>query len=224
MSSLGDVSEYVKSIARGDLDREVAVKGPEHLAVLALHDALFCGRKKDAPPSASAFALARRKRGLDSAAMFQGPASTLLSVARPCSPSMFQQTDSRKRAKSNAGGGEMDETLSAVSQLLYVQDKSGAVDDDKLLPPLRANSLGAVLLPIRRKSVLEKWSLHEISIFESAIALHGKRFDLISPLFAAPQKKTTGEVIEFYYAWKNSAHAKAWKDTYKGEEEEDGHN
>lgn len=222
----GDVLNYVKAIARGDVDREVVAKCPEQTAALLIRDSLYVGKKTPATTTTTSSSSTRKKRTVQ-----DGPSSsnnntsfappTLASTTRPCSPSLFQM-EPRKRTKGAAAAPpqrDMDETLSAVAELMYTEDKSSLVMDEKLLPPLHVNSLGSVLLPIRRKSVLERWTLHEISVFESAISLHGKRFDLISPLL----NKSTGEVIEFYYSWKNSARAKAWKDTYKRDYEEDGY-
>ena len=42
------------------------------------------------------------------------------------------------------------------------------------------SALGVLDNPLRRVVVAEKWTPHEVSLFESAIALYGKKFNLIA--------------------------------------------
>jgi hypothetical protein len=81
----------------------------------------------------------------------------------------------------------------------------------------------------------EKWSPLEISLFEGAMMLYGKKFHVIQKIVRAtvyvvrfdahmilPQvkTKTTAEVIEFYYVWKKTSHYKIWKRSYVPDDEE----
>lgn len=61
-------------------------------------------------------------------------------------------------------------------------------------------------------SPLEKWSPHEVVVFEAAICVYGKDFYQISK---AIKTKTTKEVIEFYYSWKFSSHYYSWRAHYR---------
>ena len=63
--------------------------------------------------------------------------------------------------------------------------------------------------------MLDLWTAHEIAVFESAICLHGKRFEMIKAVLPT---KTVKEVIEFYYVWKNTSHKPIWKKTFKAVE------
>jgi hypothetical protein len=44
------------------------------------------------------------------------------------------------------------------------------------LPLERPNTLGVLLCPLRRPTVIERWSPYEIACFEGAITLVGKNF------------------------------------------------
>mmetsp|Transcript_6440 Transcript_6440/g.10540 ORF Transcript_6440/g.10540 Transcript_6440/m.10540 type:complete len:197 (-) Transcript_6440:115-705(-) len=76
----------------------------------------------------------------------------------------------------------------------------------------KINTLGYLVNPLRKRSVLEKWNPYEVSVFEASITLYGKNFNRIHK---AIQSKTCKEVIEFYYAWKKTDHYQQWKLQYK---------
>jgi len=78
-------------------------------------------------------------------------------------------------------------------------------------PIERISALGMLLSPLRRPSVVEKWSPYEIAVFEASIALCGKQFHQIQKFI---KTKNTKEIIEFYYIWKKTAHYKVWKKQY----------
>jgi hypothetical protein len=104
----------------------------------------------------------------------------------------------------------------------------------------RITSLGYLLSPLRRRSVVEKWSPFEVSgiqfilltciphirlnstlflssVFEGSIALFGKNFHRIQKYV---RTKSVKEIIEFYYFWKKTSHYKQWKKTYRPDERE----
>ncbi|KAL3772610.1 hypothetical protein ACHAWU_002516 [Discostella pseudostelligera] len=76
-------------------------------------------------------------------------------------------------------------------------------------PIEQTTALGYLSSPLRRPSVIEKWSPYEIALFEGALAYHGKLFHLISKHFVTT--KSTKEIIEFYYIWKKTSHGRRWK-------------
>ena len=73
------------------------------------------------------------------------------------------------------------------------------------------SSLGYLKSPLRRPTVMEKWSPYEISLFEAGMGHYGKEFYQIHKLI---QTKSTKEVIDFYYIWKKTSHYKVWKEQY----------
>jgi len=101
------------------------------------------------------------------------------------------------------------------------------------LPLERPNTLGVLLCPLRRPTVIEQWSPYEIACFEGAITLVGKNFYEIAKVrLAGPsalyvwteslctnhpnptqvlKTKSTKDVIEFYYVWKMTSHYQQWK-------------
>lgn len=46
----------------------------------------------------------------------------------------------------------------------------------------RIPALGYLLSPLRKPTVIEKWSPYEVSLFESAIMLYGKNFHMIQQI------------------------------------------
>jgi len=78
-------------------------------------------------------------------------------------------------------------------------------------PIEQVTALGYLTSELRRPTVIEKWNPYEISIFEAALALHGKVFHTISKIV---KTKNTKEVIEFYYVWKKTSHGKRWKNSF----------
>lgn len=78
------------------------------------------------------------------------------------------------------------------------------------------SALGFLKSPLRRPTVVERWSPYEVALFEAALLHHGKEFHLVAKEVGS---KTTKEVIEFYYMWKKTAHHKKWKETYISDED-----
>ena len=73
------------------------------------------------------------------------------------------------------------------------------------------SSLGFLKSPLRRPTIIEKWSPYEVSLFEAGIGHYGKDFHQIHKVI---QSKSTKEVIDFYYIWKKTSHYKMWKKEY----------
>lgn len=191
-SNLSSILSYAKSIARDGLTSP-RPDPPERLLALELRDALFHGPKK--PVSGK-----RRKKSEDAA----------LVVDRPCSPSLFpNEAPPAKRLELDE---RLESTLRNVVTPLYDREHDLALNEDKLLQPLRLTALGNLLLPIRRPSIMDLWTPHEMAVFESALCLHGKKFEVIKQLLPG---KTTKQVVEFYYVWKSSSHKQVWKKTFK---------
>jgi len=86
-------------------------------------------------------------------------------------------------------------------------------------PVERPCTLGILMSPLRRPTVIERWSPFEIASFEAAISLYGKVFHLVQQVV---KTKTTKEVIEFYYIWKKTSHYKRWKRQFENDIESDG--
>ena len=66
--------------------------------------------------------------------------------------------------------------------------------------------------PQRRRTVWEDWSPYQIALFEAGMAHYGKDFYAMSKEFQG--RKSTKQIIDFYYLWKKTAHYKKWKKTY----------
>lgn len=84
-------------------------------------------------------------------------------------------------------------------------------------PIEQVTALGYLTSPLRRPTVIEKWSPYEITTFEAALALHGKHFHQVQKWI---KTKNTKEVIEFYYIWKKTSHYRRWKSSFCEEMEE----
>jgi len=83
-------------------------------------------------------------------------------------------------------------------------------------PLEKISLLGFLKSPLRRPTVIEKWSPYEIAIFEGSLFRFGKEFRRASQQIGT---KTTREVIDFYYVWKKTAHYKKWKEQYVSDED-----
>jgi hypothetical protein len=81
-------------------------------------------------------------------------------------------------------------------------------------PIEQMTALGYLTSPLRRPTVIEKWSPYEIATFEASMALHGKHFHIISKFV---KTKSTKEIIEFYYIWKKTSHYRRWKNGFEDE-------
>lgn len=111
--------------------------------------------------------------------------------------------------------------MGTVAKLMYPGTKFGPYGYNHNMReyPLEYISvLAFVKSPLRRPSVIEKWSPYEVALFEGAMLHYGKEFHLVSREI---KTKTTQEVIDFYYVWKKTAHYKKWKEHYITDEELD---
>lgn len=109
--------------------------------------------------------------------------------------------------------------VGAVAKLMYPGTKFGPYGYNHNMReyPLEYISvLAFIKSPLRRPSVIEKWSPYEVALFEGAMLHYGKEFHLVSREI---KTKTTKEVIDFYYVWKKTAHYKKWKDHYINDDE-----
>ena len=70
------------------------------------------------------------------------------------------------------------------------------------------STLDVLCNPLRASHVFEDWSPREIAIFETWIWKFGKKFYLF-PKFI--KTKSTREVTDFYFSWKNTSHYKTWQ-------------
>ncbi|CAM9276670.1 unnamed protein product, partial [Discosporangium mesarthrocarpum] len=78
----------------------------------------------------------------------------------------------------------------------------------------RPSTLGTLRSSLRRPSVIEMWSPHQVACFESAIHIYGKKFHRVAE---AVEGKSCTDVVEFYYVWKKTDHYKQWKAKYTHE-------
>lgn len=101
--------------------------------------------------------------------------------------------------------------ISLVGDLMYPGTYMGAFGyshEQGNYPVERPCTLGLLTSPLRRPTVIERWSPYEIACFEAAITMYGKIFHEVQKVV---KTKTTKEIIEFYYIWKKTSHYKKWK-------------
>tara|TARA_B110000971_G_C19619715_1_gene324200 strand:+ start:153 stop:494 length:342 start_codon:yes stop_codon:yes gene_type:complete len=79
-------------------------------------------------------------------------------------------------------------------------------------PLERPNMLGVLSCPVRRPTVVERWSPYEIACFEAGISLYGKHFHTLQKIV---KTKSTKDIVEFYYIWKKTSHYKMWKKQFE---------
>jgi len=83
-------------------------------------------------------------------------------------------------------------------------------------PIEKMSLLGYIKSPLRRPTIIEKWSPYEIAVFEGGLFHFGKEFRKVSQQIGT---KSTREVIDFYYIWKKTAHYKKWKEQFVSDED-----
>ena len=66
---------------------------------------------------------------------------------------------------------------------------------------VRRTTLGRLCAPARDGAVFDAWAPLEVARFEAAICLFGKDFGAIARAIGS---KSAAQVIEFFYAWKQS--------------------
>lgn len=105
--------------------------------------------------------------------------------------------------------------IALAGDMMYPSVRLGPFGYDPshgLYPIERVAALGVLTSPLRRPSVVEKWSPYEIAVFESALSLYGKHFHQVQKVV---RTKTCKEIVEFYYIWKKTSHYKVWKRQYE---------
>ena len=77
---------------------------------------------------------------------------------------------------------------------------------------LRRTTLGMLTSPAREGSILDAWAPLEVAKFEAAMCLVGKQFPVVAKVVGT---KSTAEVINFYYTWKQSKNYGLWKAAWR---------
>mmetsp|Transcript_37331 Transcript_37331/g.64769 ORF Transcript_37331/g.64769 Transcript_37331/m.64769 type:complete len:256 (+) Transcript_37331:42-809(+) len=108
---------------------------------------------------------------------------------------------------------ETEDYMNLVSKLLYPQAplEKYAKPETQELVINQVSLLGMLMSPVRKPTVIEKWSPFEVACFEAAIALFGKDFHRIQKWV---RSKGTKELVEFYYVWKKTSRYPHWKRSY----------
>ncbi|CDJ44283.1 hypothetical protein, conserved, partial [Eimeria tenella] len=73
---------------------------------------------------------------------------------------------------------------------------------------LRLTPVELLTSPLRHANVLDLWGPKEVALFEAGICKFGKDFNLLQRLI---QTKSTKEIVDFYYLWKQTNRYDAWK-------------
>lgn len=115
--------------------------------------------------------------------------------------------------------GLTEDYVNIVGELMYPKTLFGPYgfsSSEGRFPLERITALGYLMSPLRRQSVVEKWSPLEVALFEAALTLYGKEFHTVQKYV---KTKTTKEIIEFYYDWKKTSHYKEWKKVHISSEQ-----
>ncbi|CEP00482.1 hypothetical protein PBRA_001536 [Plasmodiophora brassicae] len=107
----------------------------------------------------------------------------------------------------------IDMLLQSVSAMYHQTSRHGIpAGMERFIPPshdrLQYSTIEALLSPLRKRSIWESWSPIQLAIFESGLCTLGKDFHAIAKLI---ENKTTRDVVNLYYHWKQSAHYHMWK-------------
>lgn len=77
----------------------------------------------------------------------------------------------------------MEEYLRIVEEIMYPSKLSSSYGynaEESKFPICRITNLGYLTSPLRKPTVIEKWSPYDIALFESSIFLFGKQFHQIN--------------------------------------------
>eukprot|EP01032_Pedospumella_encystans_P025003 gene25003-28265_t len=116
--------------------------------------------------------------------------------------------------------GITEDYVNIIGEIMYPKQTFGPYGYDAengRFPVEKMSSLGWLLCPLRKPTVIEKWSPIEVAVFEAAMTLYGKNFHTVQKYV---KTKSTQEVIEFYYDWKKTNHYKEWKKNYVPDDRE----
>ncbi|XP_026192663.1 spidroin-1-like [Cyclospora cayetanensis] len=75
-------------------------------------------------------------------------------------------------------------------------------------PCIRLTPIELLTSPLRHRNVLDLWGPKEVALFEAGICKYGKDFNMLQRLI---ETKTTKEVVDFYYLWKQTNRYASWK-------------
>lgn len=78
----------------------------------------------------------------------------------------------------------------------------------RTVPRIRLTPVELLVSPLRHKNVLDLWGPKEVALFEAGICKYGKDFNMLQRLI---ETKTTREVVDFYYLWKQTNRYTSWK-------------
>lgn len=135
---------------------------------------------------------------------------------------MDDETAAKPKAEKRDRDSECDEP-SEKRQKFYENPNEAYIDAastlvfDKLsrrlgtfhqFPLEHMSALAYLKSPLRKISIMERWSPLEIALFEASLARYGKEFHSIQEEI---RTKSTKEIVEFYYIWKKTSHYKKWK-------------
>ncbi|KAG7354336.1 hypothetical protein IV203_003692 [Nitzschia inconspicua] len=112
-----------------------------------------------------------------------------------------------------------DDYVHFVGNVMYPATKMGpyGFNPEAREYPIKAISLlHYIKSPLRRPSVMEKWSPYEVAVFEGGLLHYGKEFHRVSRQIGT---KSTEDVIDFYYIWKKTGHYKKWKERFVSDDD-----
>ncbi|KFG44325.1 putative Myb-like DNA-binding domain protein [Toxoplasma gondii MAS] len=84
----------------------------------------------------------------------------------------------------------------------------GAAGAAPRLGAVKLSPLELLTSPLRKDNVIDLWGPKEVALFEAGICKYGKDFSALQRLI---QTKTTCEIVDFYYLWKQTNRYLAWK-------------
>ncbi|KAL8451487.1 hypothetical protein Emag_002709 [Eimeria magna] len=105
-------------------------------------------------------------------------------------------------AAAAAAAGHRGSSKEQQQQDALQQQKRGGPPKIKLTP------IELLTSPLRHRNVVDLWGPKEVALFEAGICKHGKDFNLLQRLIGT---KTTKEVVDFYYLWKQTNRYASWK-------------
>ncbi|PHJ22057.1 myb-like dna-binding domain protein [Cystoisospora suis] len=106
------------------------------------------------------------------------------------------------------GGGHSAKSSTHAGERTTKVNRGAGRSVTQRLGATRLTPLELLTSPLRKANVVDLWGPKEVALFEAGICRYGKDFNVLQRLIGT---KSTCEIVDFYYLWKQTNRYVAWK-------------